>query len=272
MLKNKKLFLIISFLIILCLILVFVFFKPFEEKEPIDPNNIERVERAGNIFQISRLEDGQEVSIAGKVFNLSESNFNVENENISILVYFENFEIISDFVLVEGEWNEEYQAIMAKDIVFLTEGEYAHYVKLHPEDFAKTDTSGRYRYMLGIDVLDFPSQVESSCEPLVFELEVTNLSESVISYSDIYSPDYEFGFYQIIDEVPSKQEGLSDFGVLDVDESAQVEFVVSGDYGSGERNFSFGWAKDYDSDRDLDIRPVFYFKTREEVIEVLDDC
>lgn len=146
-------------------------------------------------------ENEQKLIFFGEVKDLNkESSFLLKDEDANqVVVYFKNLETNKitadigklendDYAIVEGTWDINMTAIVAKNIVRI-------------EKEKALELINAQRPLLEIEIVEYPENITHTCETLKFKLKLTNTGQIPVSHADLYNRDYDYALYFFIDGV-----------------------------------------------------------------------
>jgi hypothetical protein len=201
--KNKKIILIVLFLLFLTLLLIFtkgfgLFTTDSSISSKVGSYDLNEVDSFSYVWDF---ENEKPLTVFGIVSDMSTSSFilkDPEGKDSQIIVYFVNplnqetlVDVtkisVGDYVVAEGKWDTDYTSLIAEKITKIE------------EDFAKDFLASKIP-ILDIEILEYPKRVSHSCETLKFKLRLTNTGEIAITHSDLYDRDYGYSIYHFIDD------------------------------------------------------------------------
>ncbi len=138
------------------------------------------------------LEQGEKTSLTGRIHYYYEGDrfFTLEHKGEEYTIFIDNNEkiVIGEYIRAEGTWEKEANGLAAEKIHFLSENEKADY-------FKKTHS------YLEIKILEYPKQINHTCETPKFKLEITNAGNETITHKDLHTYDYEYALYYFINDM-----------------------------------------------------------------------
>ncbi len=257
-------------------------------------------EETASVKDPSQLEEGEKVTLVGRVTFYMEGDFYFHLEDMgqeyTIFISRDDRVNMGDYVEVKGVWEKEINGLSSESIKKLSEDEKRAYFE------------SRYPF-LEIKVLEYPKSVSHTCYTPKFKLEVTNSGKETISHKDLHTEAYDFGFYYFLNDSWTRananrenytevkeqvneeekaligllsEQGFLYFEDIKPGQTREIEYWAGGQitktelgtagspniFGNqsvGEVDVSFGWARHNNYD------PIFLYKTEPNKINLLSD-